>query len=555
MAIRRNKLDRKADLTLDAGRVVDMPPGWDFTIDCPHHGKVKVDFSPYRANGREELAGHLRDAVWSLRHEAVGATLKGFENPGIRYFMRFLDDLHAAGESITRVDQIDRKLLDRYLAWMELQVVSQGKHKGQRWSVATKRKAIVYIKTLLMNRQKRVPAAVSPELAFPRNPFPNSNQLTTKREPYSESEQKRIVEALNRDLRGIHEGEGEPLTPLQVLAVHLIVLALATGRNLQSLLDLRRESLCEHPIADRELLVTTKRRAWSTHATSIGKAEAAPEDTQVLQSIPKSVGDHFRFLCGYTAPLKFEADEADGEYAFLLRMVNSSPRKGQVVRLKGGNVAQAVRVFAKRHTLLDDRGLPLAFNVARLRPTFATELYRRTRDIRRVQQALGHRSPETTARHYANAPLEAERDHAIVVESMVSQFVRMEIEGKTLLAADGKIPLQDMNDLLSGGYNTGIGRCKNPFRENETVCQKFFHCFKCPSMCVFEDDLWRLFSFYYRLLAERSKINTVHWMKTYGPIIRRIDTDIASQFPADKVEAARLKAQQTPHPTWKGALL
>lgn len=554
MAIRRTKLDRKARLTLDAGRVVDMPPGWAFTIDCPHHGQIKVDFNPYRENGREDLAGHLRDAFWSLRHEVVGASLRIMATAGFRYFWRFLGDLSAAGESITRLNQIDRKLLDRFLAWLELQVVSIGKNQGQRLSVSTKKNTFSTIKTLLINRQKRVPAAVSPALTFPRNPFPNSNQLTPKREPYSATEQKRIVDALNKDLRRIHEGEGEPLSPLQVLVVHLLLLALATGRNLQSLIDLRRNSLREHPIADRELLVTTKRRGWSTHATSVRKAAAAPEDVPALQSIPKSVGDHFRFLCDYTAPLMDEANEVDGEFVFLWR-VSQSERKGQVARLGASNASHAVDAFGRRHALLDDGGRPLAFNVARLRPTFGTELYRRTRDIRRVQQALGHSTPETTARHYANAPLEAERDHAIVVDGMVSQFVRMEADGKLLLAADGKIPLQDMKNLLAGGYNTGIARCKNPFRENESVCQKFFHCFKCPSMCVFEDDLWRLFSFYYRLLAERSKINPAHWLKTYGPIIRRVDTDIASEFHADKVAAARLKAQQTPHPTWKGPLL
>lgn len=551
MAIRRNKLDRKVDLALDAGRVIDMPPGWAFTIDCKHHGRIEFDLNRYREQGREKLAGHMRDALWSLRHELVGKSLETLGNTGLPSFWRFLDDLAAAGEAITHLNQIDRKLLDRYLAWLELQVASKGKNKGQKWSVSARKSAFDGIKTLLTNRQKRVPPAVSPALAFPRNPFPNSNQLTPKREPYSPIEQERIVAALNKDLRRIHEGEAEPLTPFQVLVVHLLALALATGRNLQSLLDLRRDSLREHPLKDRELLVTTKRRGWSTHATA---SAAAPEDVEKILSIPASIGDHFRFLADFTAPLMAEAAERDREFVFLWR-VTQQERKGQVVRIEQQDSVNAVKAFAKRHALLDDRGQRLALNVARLRPTYGTELYRRTRDIRRVQQALGHSTPETTARRYVNAPLEAERDHAIVVEGMVSQFARMEVEGKTLLAADGKIPLQDVKDLLSGGYNTGIARCKNPFRQNESVCQKFFHCFKCPSMCVFEDDLWRLFSFYYRLLAERSKINSAHWLKTYGPIIRRIDVDIAAQFPAEKVETARLKAQHTPHPTWKGPLL
>lgn len=554
MAIRRNKLDRKVDLALDTGRVIDMPPGWAFTIDCKHYGRIEFNFNRYCEQGREELAGHMLDAVWSLRHELVGKTLVNIENSGLRAFWRFLDDLACTGEAITRLNEIDRKLLDRYLTWLELQVASRGKNKGQRLSVTARKGAFDQLKTLLINRQKRVPAAVSPALAFPRNPFPNSNQLTPKREPYSATEQERIMAALNKDLGSIHEGEGEPLTPLQVLVVHLLLLALATGRNLQAILDLQRDSLREHPLKDRELLVTTKRRGWSTHATGVRKAAAAPGSMETIQSIPASIGDHFRFLAEFTAPLMAEAAECDREFVFL-RRVTSQERKGQVVRLAQWDSNDPVMAFTKRHALVDDRGQRLALNVARLRPTFGTELYRRTRDIRRVQQALGHSTPQTTARHYVNAPLEAERDHAIVVEGMVSQFVRMEVDGKTLLAADGKIPLQGVKDLLSGGYNTGIARCKNPFRQNESVCQKFFHCFKCPSMCVFEDDLWRLFSFYYRLLAERSKINASHWLKTYGPIIRRIDVDIAAQFPVEKVEAARLKAQHTPHPTWKGPLL
>ncbi len=554
MAIRRQKLDRKVHLTMDGDRVVDMPPDWAFIIDCPHHGKITFDFKPFCRGGRDELAGHMRDAFWSLRHQVVGITLRGYEKDGVRHFWRFLDALQSNGEPITHLAQIDRKLLDRYLAWLSLQVASEGKNKGQPWSIGAKKAAFKTLKALLTNRQKRNPATVSPALNFPRNPFPYSNRLIPKREAYSVAEQKRILAALNTDLRGIHEGDGEPLTPLQVLGVHLLVLALATGRNQQSLLELRRDSLREHPLDDRELLVTTKRRGYSTHATSLAKAAEVPSDPKSLQTIPASIGDHLRFFCEFTADLAVEADKRDSDFVFLQR-IESKHRRGVVEKVGLASVTYACKAFVKRHNLLDDCGRPLMLNIARLRPTFANELYRRTRDIRRVQQALGQASVQTTARHYVDAPLEAERDHSMVVDAMVGTFTRQEIDGKVLLAADGKIPLQDVKDLLSGGYNTGIARCKNPFRENESVCKKFFACFKCPSMCVFEDDLWRLFSFYYRLLVERAKINPLHWLKTYGPILRRIDADIASQFPANKVEAARLKAQQTPHPAWKSPLL
>lgn len=554
MAIKRQKLDRKVNLVVDGDRVIDMPPAWQFTIQCKHGGKFEFDFNPYREHGREEIASQMRDAIWSLRHEVVGVSLKAFERDGLRRFWNFLDDLVVTGELIVRLDQIDRALLMRYLAWLELQVVPTGKTKGKAWSLSTKKSTFAHLKTLLINRQKRVPSAVNPNLTFPRNPYPNSNRLTPKREPYSASEQKRIVDALNKDLRAIHEGDDAPLTDVQILVVHLVVLGMATGRNLQSLLELRRDSLREHPLPDRELLTTTKRRGWSTHPTAIRKSATAPSDASSLQQIPASIGDHFRYLCEYTFPLINEADESDRGFAFLWR-VSKMERKGNVVRLDDLAARNGCVTFVRRHALLDDCGHPLKLNISRLRPTFGTELYRRTRDIRTVQHALGHSSPDTTARYYADKPIEAERDHAIVLDGMVSHFVRMHVGDKVLLAADGKIPLQGVEDLLSGGYSTAIARCKNPFRGDDSVCKKFFACFKCPSMCVFEDDLWRLFSFYYRLLAERSKINPAQWLKTYGPIIRRIDADIASQFPANKVEEARLKAQVSPHPTWKGPLL
>lgn len=553
MAIRRQRLNRKVDLVLDGDRVVDLSPGWAFTIECPHHGALPMDFGPLREHGRERLAEQIRDAFWSMRHEIVGATLRGYYTYVSRLFRRFLDDLHAAGEIIDHVGAIDRRLLDRYLAWLELQVnTKEGVDQGRPLSLSTKKNAYGAIKSVLMNRMSRTPDEMHPELSFPKNPFPNYNRRTPKREAYSPSEQKRILEALNVDLRTIHEEGWDKLSGPQVLLVHLVVLGMATGRNLQSLLDMRRDSVRPHPLADRELLVTTKRRGWSTHAMSVRKGEVSKAESRHLRSIPASVGDHFRSLCDHTASLMPEARLEDREFAFLLRLGATAKRPGQVIHLNAATANGAIPTFIKRHGLCDDGGQPLVLSLARLRPTFAQDLYRRTKDIRRVQQALGHSNVETTARHYVDAPLESDRDHAIALDGMVSHYTRIEIDGKVFVAADGGIPLDQVKDLLSNGYSTGIARCKNPFREGESVCQKFFACFKCPSMCVFEDDLWRLFSFYYRLLAERTKINAAQWVKTYGPIIRRIDTDIAAQFPLEKVETAKQRAQCDPHPTWRG---
>lgn len=494
----------------------------------------------------------MRDAVWSLRNELGAYTLTSYVS-FLRRFWLFLDDFSAQGKDVVSLDQITRSLIEQYLAWMERQVIITTQNQGQVWSIGTRRTAYKALKAFLVARQKRVPDEVSDQLTFPRNPFPNANSLSSKRQPYSEREQKRILAALNQDLRAIHEGGGAPLSELQVLVVHLLLLALATGINQQPLLDLKRDSLRPHPLPDRELLVTLKRRGYSVQNASV-RAAAAPETTANLQAIPATIGEHFRFLSSFTEDIANEAAPHDRDYVFLRRgLINE--RKGVVTRLSARDAKNAVAIFMRRHKLKDDRGQPLQIRVARLRPTFATELYRRTRDLRRVQRALGHASVSTTARHYVDSPIEAERDHAFVLDGMVSSFSKQHVSGKVLIAADGMIPSANMKDLLAGGYNTGVARCRNPFRDGESVCKKFFTCFRCPNMVVFEDDLWRLFSFYYRLIAERPKINAAHWLKTYAPIIRRIDLDIAPQFPEERVLEARARAQQNPHPTWRGISL
>lgn len=552
MALRRQKVNRVATANTVEDRKIAMTVDWRLHIDCQFHGPMVFDFEPLTQHGRTQLASKFRDAFWSLRNESSGASLESYYL-GLQRFWRFLDNFAASNHPITCLNQIDRECIDSYLTWLELQTVPVGqKNVGLNLTIATKRSSFTSLKALLIDRQKRDPMSVSPQLTFARNPFPNSNRLTPSRQPYSIDEHKRILSALNVDLQTIHGGGGAAaIASLQVLVVQLLVLACATGANLQPLLELTRDSIREHPLKDRELLVTEKRRGWKTSATSISKSSNATYEIEKIHTIPSSIGDHFRTLCRFTEKLVPFANDRSKPFIFLWA-VSRGARKDQVVRLNRQQAKSGLREFAKRHALKDDSGRMLAFSFSRIRPTFATELYRRTSDIRLVSQALGHSSVETTSRFYAHPSPQAERNHALVADSMSKQFTKMEFEGKILLAADGSIPLSNVDGLSTKGYNTGIARCQNPFREEDSVCKKFFSCFRCPNMMVFEDDLWRLFSFYFRLLSERSKLKTDHWMQTYAPIIRRIDQDIAPLFPQDIVNAARTKAKTNPHPTWKG---
>lgn len=547
--IGRKRVNRKLDLPQQSGEIIDLPPGWQFTVQCPHHGALTFDFEPFRRNGRENLAAQMRDAVWSLRHQVVGATLHSYVVAGLNAFWRFLDDLLANGKAITHLAEIDADAIRQFLTWMEMQVTVKGKTQGQPWSHAARKGAYDRIKSLLVNRQKLAASEVNPDLRFPKNPFPLTNIVTPPREAYSEAELGRIVTAINADLQHIDEQGMEALPPLQVLTVHLLALAVATGRNPQSLLDLRRDSLRAHPLSDREVLVTEKRRGYSTHVTAYRKEIESDEAGIVTATIPRTVGGHVRALSDFTSALLADAKSDDRDFIMLYR-VSRMERKGQVLRLDIRKFNHAAATFVSRHNLLDDRGRRLPLYLARLRPTFASRLYARTRDVRKVQQALGHSDPRITARHYISLPDDAERNHSFVGQAMVGWATAVDDKKAIRLAADGQMPLHDARELLKGGYNTLIARCKNPFRENGATCSKYLPCFTCPQMVVFEDDLWRLFSFYYKLIYERVKMNPNDWLKTYGPVIKVIDVEIAPNFAQEIVAAAKLQAQEMPHPAW-----
>lgn len=555
--IGRKRVVRKVESITLAGTVVDLPPTWCFTIRCQHHGEIRFDFAPWRRRGRDDLVKHMRDAVWSLRHELVGITLQGIFQSLAIYFLPFLDDLEESGCVVGHLSQIDEKVVRDFLAWLERRIASGGRRAGQQLSLSAKKNAYSALKTVLINRMKKTPASVNTQLRLPKSPFPNINRLVPKRASYSKGEQNRIVAACNQDLKRIHDQRGgDALLPAQVLVVHLIVLALATGRNFQGLLELRRDSLKPHPLKDREVLITEKRRGGSTQVASY-RAQGADQGTEQEQilTIPTTVGNHFRWLANFTRSLSENARAEDRELVFLWQVPHTgrhprSTRQGRINRFTQVDARNAIADFVARHELVDDRGGRLLFSVARCRPTFGTNLYARTRDIRKVQLALGHASAETTARHYVSLPAVAERDHVFVGQAMVGWITSADETKATALAADGRIPLQNVHKLLSGGYNTVVARCKNPFREGGEVCGKYMVCFRCPQMVVFEDDLWKMFSFYNKLLAERNKIAPHHWVKTYGWVIKAIDNDIALQFPADLVEAAKIKARLTPHPVW-----
>ena len=112
-----------------------------------------------------------------------------------------------------------------------------------------------------------------------------------------------------------------------------------------------------------------------------------------------------------------------------------------------------------------------------------------------------------------------------------------------------------------------MGRCADPVngqyapkREGAT-CMNFMNCLRCNHYAVTSEDLYKLFSFYFRVLAERSRMDNRRWAREYAHIPRLIDHYIVAEglrrgtFKSNVVEAARERARVLPHSFWSVDLI
>ncbi|KGV21291.1 hypothetical protein [Burkholderia pseudomallei] len=124
-----------------------------------------------------------------------------------------------------------------------------------------------------------------------------------------------------------------------------------------------------------------------------------------------------------------------------------------------------------------------------------------------------------------------------------------------------------VNELLTGTLGatekTPVARCSNTShgeyaqKQDRSVCMSFLNCLRCRNLVVTGDDLYRLFSFYWRILKERTRMDVKRWRRQLAHIVRLIEQDVIEQglrrkvFTRAMVDYERERARVDPHPFWK----
>lgn len=456
-------------------------------------------------------------------------TVVGYCLNGLRHFLDCCMLRATALDRDLALADVNRDLIDGYLGYLE----GLGTATISQKTLYTHTKPVLFA----LGRRGIIPLITFGDgSTFPNNPFPNINHKTKGETALSKRERQAFTVALRQAIKPIWTSN-VPLSS-ELLVFALLIVALHTGRNTTPLLEMARDCLRPHPKDDTTFLVLWKRRGYNTSKVALRRA---PQDENLLESTPSvrtNIERLIRRVMALTEPLDAEAPEDLKGRVWIYRNHDT----GQVTALTANTLSEmTIRLIAK-YGLSDSNGEPLRINISRLRKTFGNRIFELTiGDLATTAAALGNTSL-VTDQHYLAPGEDARRNWQFMGEVLVEELLT-----RTIGATYEDTPMGRCADPKNGQYA--------PKREGAT-CMNFMNCLRCKHYAVTAEDMYKLFSFYFRVLAERSRMDKRRWARDYAHIPRLIDHYIIAEglrrgtFKAASVDAARELARTTPHPFW-----
>jgi hypothetical protein len=437
----------------------------------------------------------------------------------------------AVGHKLTLAD-IDRELIDGYLDHLTGLGIKSTSQKNLFCGVKSVLKA-------LAQRGLIVLIDAGDAATFPRNPFPNSKRKAKGETPLSKAQRQAFAAAVKQAVMPIWR-EDIPLTS-ELLAYALLIVALHTGRNTTPLLEMGRDCLRTHPKDNSTFLILWKRRGHSTSKVILRSESTFERRLEATPTIKINVERLIRRVIARTELLSADATDDLQARVWLYRS-RGNRGKGQVTALTNSVLYDAIQKLVTDYELTDSDGLPLRINISRLRKTFANRIFELLDgDLATTAIALGN-TPQVAGQNYLVPDEDAKRNWRFMGDVMVDELLTHTI-GTTYKTT----PMGHCGDSVNGQYA--------PKREGAT-CINFLNCLRCRHYAVTGNDLYKLFSFYFRVFAERMRMDKQRWEREYSHIPRLIDNYIVAEglkrgtFQFTAVEAARERARLEPHPFW-----
>ena len=482
----------------------------------------RFDFAPWYDGRIDAITRGCQQVIEGMLEErnVAPVTVLAYCQNGLSHFLGFCRLWSSALDRPMALKDIDSVLIERFV--LDL--------KGRGIGSATQRSYYTHARSVLLALGRR--GWIETEDLFPRNPFPHANRAYRGEKPLSTAERRRVVTRLKADLTEIQQGDG-PLTSNE-LAVCMLGIAVRSGINPVPLTELPTDCIRDHPIKrDRKLLVSYKRRGQATQVQALRRSD----DIRLLKTVMMDVDAIVDLVRQRNAEIRARsAQYADRLFVYLSRQHRN---RGQIRAITLNVLHHKIPSWSARHGLLDDSGKPMTLNLMRLRKTFENRIWMLSGQDPIVTARLGGHSLKVSNDHYLEAPPEAEKNFRLLGEVLTRELLdRPEV----VVRPAENTPVSQCRDSLNGQFAP---------HANGERCTNFLACVRCRSFVVTEDDLHRLFSFYWLVVHERESIGARTWAGHFAHIIRIIDRDIAPRFPPEIVAAERAKAKASPHPFWR----
>ena len=451
----------------------------------------------------------------------------------------FLDYLVLLSSSLRRdltLADINREIMDGYLAFLRSDGTSLVTSKARYGCTKTLLKALCSRGLVLEVRD-------GDNSTFPDNPFPGVWRQSKGAKPLSRAQRKAFTLAVRNAVAPLFS-EGVELTGYLV-GCALLVVALHTGRNTTPLLEMPPDCLRPHPKLDRTFLVLFKRRGRRISKVALRDTHAESKESEAMPTLRPTVAQLIRRVVALSESLRKKAPRHLKNRVWLYRAKTTGRVKriaNEIVALTDGTLALAIKTLVRRYDLKDENGKPLHITVSRLRKTFVNRVYELLEgDVASTAAAAGNSVP-VAAISYLRPGEDSQKNWKFLGLALTNELLT------NTLGATERTPVGRCSDVFNGEYA--------PKRDN-VICTNFLDCLRCRNYVVTGDDLYRLFSFYWRILSERARMDPRRWRKQFAHIVRLIDRDVIQAglkrgvFKRIDVDRERERARQDPHPFWR----
>ncbi|AIO39110.1 hypothetical protein DM40_3897 [Burkholderia cenocepacia] len=495
----------------------------------------QFDFGPWYSAGIDQITYACQRQIERFLDkqdlDVEVSTIASYCTTGLRYFLSYLTTYAATTGRALELRDIKRDTVDSYLAFL----------RDRGVSTLTQRVCYAYTKSVLVALGRRglfELLTTGDNATFPNNPFPGSHLHDRGESPLTRTERKAFTAAVKTAVLPIFTNDTAPKSTL--LAYALLVVALHTGRNTTSLMEMPIDCLKPHPKNNLEFLVLYKRRGHTTTKIVVRSETTAERTVESTPTLRPAVSGLIRRVIELTAQIRARAPE-DIRNRVWLYSKRAMDGQLRIVNLKIGMLDEAIKKLVRDYNLVDNDGKPMRINISRLRKTFANRVNEILEgDIVATAVAAGN-TPPVVSRHYLRPGEDAKQDWRFMGVCLVNELL------SGTLGATERTPVGRCSDIRMGEYA--------PKREG-APCERFLNCLRCRNYVVTGDDLWRLYSFYWRVLGERSRMDRQRWNQQFRHIPRLIERDVITIGIARKVfreadvAAARERARNDPHPFW-----